>query len=301
VFQVFHYVGKPSPIHSLDPRTKILCLFPILLLTVVSRDPIVLFLVFASVLVLFLPAKIEFHSIKVLLKFALIGGLLLVPLQTLFHYRFLLYGEPVLPYGFWIVTKETARSLPLLGQLILWATNGRGIIASLHGFLFVLMVTLRFVIMFFAGSFVVMTTKPKDIILTFNKLGVPFKITFTAMTGLRFLPIILEEWTLVMRAQSARGMRFRKLSIRNLMKVLSRSLSALIINSVRRARIIAFAMETRAFGLSKRRTTLTELQMDRTDKIVRIAICFVTASIVTLLILFPTFLGKPLLLRIAMV
>ena len=288
---LFHYVERPSPIHRLDPRTKILCLVPIFLLTVISRNPIVLFSVFASVLVLFLLSKINFHNIKALLKVALISGLLLVPLQTLFYYRFLLYGEPVLPYGVWIVHPETARSIPLLGPLILWATNGRGIIASLHGFLFGLIVALRFLIMFFAGSFVVMTTKPKDIILTFNKLGVPFKITFTAMTALRFLPIILEEWTITTRAQSARGLRFRKSSIINLIKALSRSFSTLIINSVRRARIMALAMETRAFGASKRRTSLTELQMTRTDIIVSTAMCFVTASIFTLVILLPNLFG----------
>ena len=289
MLQAFHYVDKPSPIHRLDPRTKLLCLVPILMLTVISRNPIVLFLVFASVFVLFLLAKLEFHRIKALLKVALISGLFLVPMQTLFYYRFLLYGEPVLPYGLWVITPETARSLPLIGPFILWATNGRGIIASLHGFLFGLMVALRFVIMFSAGSFVVMTTKPKDIILTFNKFGVPFKITFTTMTGLRFLPIILEEWALIMKAQAARGLRFRKLSIRNLMQVFSRSFSTLIINSVRRARIIALAMETRAFGAGKSRTSLTELQMTRTDIIASTAICFVAALVSALVILFPGF------------
>ena len=287
----FHYVEKPSPIHRLDPRTKILSLVPILLLTVISVSPIVLFLVFASLFVLFLFSKIDAYRIKALLKVALVSGLAFVPMQTLFYYRFILYGEPVLPYGVWIISPETARSLPVLGPLILWATNGRGIIAGLHGFLFGLIVALRFLITFFAGNFVVMTTKPKDILLTFNKLGVPFKLTFTAMTALRFLPIILEEWTLIMKAQSARGLRFRRLAIRSLVSTLSRSFSALIINSTRRAKILALAMETRAFGVSKRRTSLAELQMTRTDKIVSIAICFVTASIITLVILFPLFLG----------
>ena len=289
MLRAFHYVDKSSPIHRLDPRTKLLCLVPILMLTVISRNPIVLFLVFASILVLLLLAKLEFDRIKALLKVALISGLLLVPLQTLFYYRFLLYGEPILPYGLWVITPETARSLPLIGPFILWATNGRGIIASLHGFLFGLMVALRYVIMFFAGSFVVMTTKPKDIILTFNKLGVPFKITFTTMTALRFLPIILEEWTLIMKAQGARGLRFRKLGLRSLMQALSRSFSTLIINSVRRARIIALAMETRAFGAGKKRTSLSELQMTRTDIITSTAICFVAAFVFALVILFPGF------------
>ena len=285
--EIFHYVEKPSPIHRLDPRTKILFLVPILLLTVISVNPFVLFLVFASLLVVFLLSKIDVHRIKALLKVALISGLAFIPLETLFYWRFILYGEPVLPYGLWIVTPETARSLPLLGPLILWTTNGRGIIASLHGFLFGLIVAERFAITFLAGNFVVMTTKPKDILLTFSKIGVPFKLTFTAMTALRFLPIILEEWALITKAQSARGLRFRKLGIRNFVKAFSRSLSALIINSARRARIIALAMETRAFSASKRRTSLIELQMTRTDIIVSTAICFVTASIFTLVILLP--------------
>jgi energy-coupling factor transporter transmembrane protein EcfT len=259
------------------------------MLTVISRNPVVLFSVFTFVLVLFLLAKLEFNRIKALLKVALISGLLLVPLQTLFYYRYLLYGEPVLPYGLWVISPDTASSIPLIGPFILWATNGRGIIASLHGFLFGLMVAMRFVIMFAAGSFVVMTTKPKDIILTFNKLGVPFKITFTTMTALRFLPIILEEWTLIMKAQAARGLRFRRLGIRSILQSFTRSFSTLIINSVRRAKIIALAMETRAFGASKRRTSLTELQMTRTDKIASASIFFFTALVFVLIIVFPSF------------
>lgn len=70
----------------------------------------------------------------------------------------------------------------------------------------------------------------------------------------RFLPIILEEWALIMNAQSARGLRFRKSRIGNLTKALSMRFSTLIINSIRRARIIALTMETRAFEASKRRT-----------------------------------------------
>lgn len=289
MFRAFHYVDKQSPIHRLDPRTKLLLLVPILLLTIVSRNPVVLFLVFASVVVLFALARLEFHRIKTIIRVALISGLLLVPLQTLFYYRFLLYGESVLPYGFWVIAPETASSIPFIGPFILWATNGRGIIASLHGFLFGLMVALRFVIMFSAGSLIVMTTKPRDIILTFNKLGVPFKITFTTMTALRFLPIILEEWGLIMKAQAARGLRFKKLGIRNIMQAFSRSFSTLIINSVRRAKIIALAMETRAFGASKKRTSLTELQMTRTDMIASSSICCFTALVLALIIVFPSF------------
>lgn len=289
MFRAFHYVDKQSPIHRLDPRTKLLLLVPILLLTIVSRNPVVLFLVFTSVVVLFALARLEFHRIKTIITVALISGLLLVPLQTLFYYRFLLYGESVLPYGFWVIAPETASSIPFIGPFILWATNGRGIIASLHGFLFGLMVALRFVIMFSAGSLIVMTTKPRDIILTFNKLGVPFKITFTTMTALRFLPIILEEWGLIMKAQAARGLRFKKLGIRNIMQAFSRSFSTLIINSVRRAKIIALAMETRAFGASKKRTSLTELQMTRTDMIASSSICCFTALVLALIIVFPSF------------
>lgn len=153
----------------------------------------------------------------------------------------------------------------------------------MHG----LFVTLKIIITIFACSLLLMTTKPKDIILTFNKFGVPFKMTFTAMTAIRFIPILLEEWALIINAQQARGARFRKSGIRNLMKVFSRSFSTMIINSVRRAKVLALAMETRAFGASKRRTSLTELQMARTDIIVTAAICSVTGSIVALAALFP--------------
>ena len=90
-----------------------------------------------------------------------------------------------------------------------------------------------------------------------------------------------------MNAQEARGSRFRKSGIRNLMKTLSRSLPALINNSVRRGKVLALAMETRAFGASKRRTALTELQITRKDMILIKVTCVVTPSTVALAALFP--------------
>ena len=283
--ELFHYVERSSPIHRLDPRTKILLLIPILMIAIITANPYLLSVLLVCVVFIFLLTRIPFKRFKALLKIALISGLLLIPSQTLFFYGFYLRDHPV--DGFWIITPETAESIPVLGDFILWVTYGQGIIASLQGFVFGLIIALKMITMMVAGSLLLMTTKPKDIILTFNKMGVPFKITFTAITALRFLPLVMEEWTSITNAQKARGSKFRKAGIRNFIKTLNRSFATLIYNSVRRAKVLALAMETRAFGANKKRTSLTDLQMTRTDRGLTIVFCAVIASIVVLAVIFP--------------
>jgi energy-coupling factor transport system permease protein len=130
-----------------------------------------------------------------------------------------------------------------------------------------------------------MTTKPKEILLSLNKFGVPIKLTFVAMTALRFVPLITEEWYITMNAQRARGLKFKRLDIKGTLAALTATLSTLIINSIRRARVLALAMETRAFGANEKKIAFKELKMTNLDVGLTVTICIATGVIVVLLVL----------------
>jgi energy-coupling factor transport system permease protein len=131
-----------------------------------------------------------------------------------------------------------------------------------------------------------MTTKPKEILLTLNKLGIPIKLTFVAMTALRFVPLITEEWYTTMNAQRARGLKFKRLDVKGQFGALTATLSTLIINSIRRARILALAMETRAFGANINKVSFKELKMTRLDTVLTAVISVATIWILIQIIFY---------------
>src|SRR3990170_1368872 len=279
---LFHYVDKPSYVHRLDPRVKFLLLIPVLILTMTSGNAFVLLLVFSFVILLYVLSRIPYRRYKAIIMFGLLASISFFIFETLFYFGFYEYPEKPLTIWVWVFRPEYAGSQPILGPIILGLTGGRGIVMTQEGFLLGIMVTLRFLITIFAGNLMLMTTKPKEILLALNRLGVPIKLTFVAMTALRFIPIITEEWYVILNAQRARGLKLKTLDVKGTLGALAATLSTLVINSIRRARILALAMETKAFGANEKKVVFKELKMSQLDKALAITICVVTVLILIL-------------------
>lgn len=281
----FHYVDKQSHMHRLDPRVKILLMIPVLLIVVTSASVLSLLLAFSFIIFLFLISHIPYHRYKALLTLTLMTSISFFLFGTLFYFGFYHYPNRPVTVWLWIFKPEDAASVPILGPLIIALTYERGIILCQEGFLWSIVTTLKFLITIFAGNLVLMTTKPKEVLLALNKMGVPLKITFVAMTALRFIPIVMEEWYITQNAQRARGLKFKRLDIRGSVGALIATLSTLVINGTRRARTLALAMETRAFGANQKKIAFKELKMTDLDIGLTVTTCIVTGVIVTLLVL----------------
>jgi energy-coupling factor transport system permease protein len=250
-----------------------------------SNNTFTLFLIFAFVILLYILSRIPPHRYKAIMIGGLLSSIPLLLLGAFFYFGFYrYYPESPITIWLWIFRPEDAGSIPILGPIILGLTMGRGIVLSQEGFLWGIVTTLKFLIALFSSNLVIMTTKPKEILLALNKLGVPIKLTFVAMTALRFIPLIMEEWYVTLNAQRARGLKFKMLDVKGTLGALTSILSTLVVNSIRRARILALAMETRAFGANEKKVTFKELKMTRLDIVLTIAICVVT--VLTLILIF---------------
>lgn len=291
---LFHYVDKPSFIHRLDPRVKLLSLVPVLLLAIASNNTFTLFLVFSFVILLYVLSRIPYYRYKAIMTFALLSSISFFLFGTFFYFGFYNYPERHLTIWLWIFRPEDAGSLPILGPILLGITGGRGIVMCQDGFLWGIVTALKFLISLFSGNWVIMTTKPKEILLALNKIGVPIKLTFVAMTALRFIPIVTEEWYVTLNAQRARGLKFKRLDVKGTLGALTAILSTLIVNSIRRARILALAMETRAFGANEKKVTFNELKMTRLDIALTTVICVITVVTLIFVILYPYHTGYTL-------
>jgi len=291
---LFHYVEKPSYIHRLDPRVKLLLLVPILLLTMASNNAFTLFLVFSFVILFYLLSRIPYHRFKAIMMVGLLSSISFFFFGTFFYFGFYHHPESQPTIWLWIFRPEDARSLPILGPIILGLTGGCGIVMSQEGFIWGIVSALKFFVALFSGNLMLMTTKPKEILLALNKLGVPIKLTFVAMTALRFIPVAMEEWYVTLNAQRARGLKFKMLDVKGTLSALTAILSTLVVNSIRRARILALAMETRAFGANEKKVTFKELKMTRLDVTLTAAICVVTVLTLILTLLYPYHTGYTL-------
>ena len=282
----FHYVDKTSSVHRLDPRVKLLLLIPIFILNITSGNAVTLLTVFSFVILLYILSRIPYRRYKALMMITLLSSSSFFLFGTAFYFGFYHYPERSFTIWLWIFRPEDASSLPILGPIIMGLTEGRGIVLCQEGFLWSLVTTMKFLISVFGGNLLLMTTKPKEILLALNKLGVPLKLTFVAMTAIRFIPITMEEWYVIMNAQRARGLKFKRLDVKGTLSALLAILSTLIVNSIKRARILALAMETRAFGANEKKVAFKELKMTRLDIALTIAICVVTVFLLSLIIYF---------------
>jgi energy-coupling factor transport system permease protein len=125
--------------------------------------------------------------------------------------------------------------------------------------------TLRFVVLVESFSVFFLTTSPDHLGLALEQTRVPYEFAFAFTTAVRFVPVLAEEAQTIMDAQKARGLELEKggflKRIRNYVPVLI----PLIVSAIRRSLELAEAMESRAWGATKKRTNLYALRLHRGD------------------------------------
>jgi energy-coupling factor transport system permease protein len=140
--------------------------------------------------------------------------------------------------------------------------------------------TLRFVVLVESFSIFFLTTSPDHLGLALEQTRVPYEFSFAFTTAVRFVPVLAEEAQTIMDAQKARGLELEKGNflkrIRNYVPVLI----PLIVSAIRRSLELAEAMESRAWGATKKRTNLYTLKLHRGDfALLAITIGVLTVSI----------------------
>jgi energy-coupling factor transport system permease protein len=228
VFDGLKFRKVYSPIHNLDPRIK-----------------------FIYVCAVFVSA-------------ILFGELLPLIALFLMQIPFVLLGG---------VQREWLRSLrgALFLAAIIFFTNfifsfiGAGYVVLATNVEWAAAMTLRFIVLIESFSVFFLTTSPDHLGLALEQTRVPYEFSFAFTTAVRFVPVLAEEAQTIMDAQKARGLELEKGNflkrIRNYVPVLI----PLIVSAIRRSLELAEAMESRAWGATKKRTNLYVLKLHRGD------------------------------------
>ncbi len=228
VFDGLKFRKVSSPIHNLDPRIKFVYVIAVFVAAIVFSQIIPLLILFAMQIPFVLLARVQKQWLR-----SLRGALFLATFIFIVNVagNFLTQGYTVTAANW-----ENAAAM-----------------------------TLRFVVLVESFSIFFLTTSPDHLGLALEQSRVPYEFSFAFTTAVRFVPVLAEEAQTIMDAQKARGLELEKGNflrrIRNYVPVLI----PLIVSAIRRSLELAEAMESRAWGATKKRTNLYALKLRRGD------------------------------------
>jgi energy-coupling factor transport system permease protein len=261
---IAYYPGK-TLFHRLDPRVKIVFMVivstAIFTVSKISIAAVVLAVMLALWFAARLPLKVLASFMKVLLP--IIGFLFVV--QAIFYPGTTPLIKPLIPIGKGI------------GQI------------TLEGILFAFLLALRLMAMIIMLPLVIFTTQVQTFALGLVRMGLPYKLSYTMTTALNLVPILQLETGVIVDAQRLRAMHsFEKGKLMDKIRAYPALVTPLVIGSMRRAQLMAVAMDSRAFGATRSRTYMEDIQMKTSDWVFLVFSILLAVGIVAASFVFKT-------------
>ncbi|MDR5684023.1 MAG: energy-coupling factor transporter transmembrane component T [Armatimonadota bacterium] len=239
------YVPRPSAVHRLDPRTKILATTAVMVVVFAVRD-FAGFGVFAVLLVALIAVS-RIPPAFVVRGLRPIWFLLLLTLVLQIFFGGQSGGTVLARWGPFVATHE--------------------------GLMQGLFVTARLVLLVVATSMLTFTTSPVELadgmerlLNPFRRIGVPaHELAMMTTIALRFIPTLVEETEKIMKAQMARGAELDTGGPFRRARALIPILVPLFVSAFRRADELALAMEARCYRGGEGRTRMKQLRYRPAD------------------------------------
>ena len=229
-----------SPLHKLDPRTKILLATVYIVTVFLAASPASFLLMTVFVGILIGVSRISFGVI-----FRGIKPILFILLFTALINLFMTGGEGEPLLEFWVIkiyTEGIARAL-FMALRVVFLIVGTSLLLT------------------YTTSPISLTDGLESLLSPLKKIGVPVH-TFAMMMSiaLRFIPTLVEETEKIMNAQKSRGADFSTGSLASRAKALVPLLIPLCVSAFKRAEELATAMECRCYRGDYNRTKLVKLE-----------------------------------------
>ncbi|HEY3248271.1 MAG TPA: energy-coupling factor transporter transmembrane component T [bacterium] len=239
------YIPRDSPVHRLDPRTKIAAVTLVMVAIFVVRDFFGYALLTLFLLGVILASKIPMGYVLRGLRPIFFLLVLTVILNVFFSG--IAGGRPLFRVGPVTVTVEAVLRAAFIGYRLI----GLVIVTSL---------------LTFTTSPVELTDGMERLLRPFRRIGVPAHELAMMMTiALRFIPTLLLETEKIMKAQMARGAEFDRGGVLRRARAMVPILVPLFVSAFRRADELALAMEARCYRGGEGRTRLKELRFAPRD------------------------------------
>lgn len=253
------YVPADSLLHKMDSRSKLLTIFLFVCIVFIANNAVTY-----GILLLYTLTMVGLSKIP--LRFILNGlipVLWLVSFTLIIHLFFTKEGEIIFQWGWITIYEEGLR---------------QGIFISLRFFLLILMTSL-----------LTLTTTPIEItdgieylLAPLNKIRFPVhELALMMSISLRFIPTLMQETDIIMKAQTARGVDFTGGPIKDRLKAIIPLLIPLFISAFKRAEELAVAMEARGYRGGEGRTKYRQLYWGFVDTGMLLFLALVTVLLIT--------------------
>jgi len=258
------YWPADSPIHALDPRTKLLGTLALMATVFCASTYAALVLAAAFIMLFFIMAAIPLKQAA-----ASIAPLTFIVLITaLLNVFFVQGGTLYVSCGFLQISEAGIRSALFLSA--------------------------RLLLLLFGASLLTLTTSALDITDAFERLLNPLRrIGFPAHEfamimgiALRFLPQFAEESRTIHAAQVSRGGTFSGNPLQGGLRFLASMTIPLFASAFRHAETLSFAMDARCYHGGEGRSRLNPLQFTSLDTYAVIALALMFASVTATALLF---------------
>lgn len=265
------YFPGNSPIHRMDPRTKLILTIAYIVILFIC-DGVIPYAIMTAFLfgVIFMTRislRLIFKSVKPILILLVFTAIL-----NLFY-------------------NNTGNTLFNIGPVSI--TSGGVYTAAFMVIRIVLLVIGTFVMLTYTTSPIMLTDGLEALLSPLKKIKFPVhELAMMMSIALRFIPTLIEETDKIMSAQKSRGADFETGNIIRRAKALIPILIPLFINAFRRAEDLALAMECRCYHGGEGRVRMRVLKYSNIDFLAYIfsATIFTTSIILSNIISF----GKPI-------
>ncbi len=241
-----YFPGK-SPVHRLDPRTKLIFLVVYIVCLFTATSWVSYGLIFAFLMVTVristVPLKSIFRGLKPLLLILIFTGVLNL---------FFTGGENLLPES-WAISAHVSISK-------------EGVLRAVFMVARITMLIMGTFLLTYTTSPISLTDGLESLLGPLKKIKVPVhELSMMMCIALRFIPTLIEETDKIMSAQKARGADFETGKLTERVKALVPILVPLFIGAFRRADELATAMECRCYQGGEGRTKMKLLRYGRGD------------------------------------
>ena len=134
-----------------------------------------------------------------------------------------------------------------------------------YDIIFSIIVSLRFIAVVSSSSIFFLTSSPDELELVMKSFRLPYDLIFAFVTAVRFVPVIMLDALQILDSQKSRGLEIEKGNLMKRIKNYLPVLVPLIVQSIIRSEELAEAMESRAYGFSKKKTSYYSLHLRKRD------------------------------------
>lgn len=257
------YLPTDSPVHRLDPRSKLICTTMVIFAVLMTFNLLgllpVTFLTMLVVLLSGIKPNVYWQSLKILWLLLIIGFVLQV---------FFTPGNTLLTVGFIKISREGL----LFGGWLLWRISILLLVAA---------------VLTFTTTPLQLTMALEWLLSPLRRLRVPVQeLAMMINLAMRFVPTLFDEAGMLLLAQRSRGADFNSGSIRERVSRLTPFLVPLLMNIFSRADEIALAMEIRCYQVGAVRSRLHEMRFNPADYAALLLTAAILAVVVVVKVLY---------------